>query len=495
MRIESASGGTALIDESEIEQLRVGMRGRLLKPGEPDYDKARVVFNGMFDRRPALIARCRGVADVIDAVRFARRHYLLTAVRAGGHSVAGHSTCDSGLVIDVSNMNSVTVDRNRRIARVEGGAVWGDVDRETQAYGLATPGGIVSHTGVAGLTLNGGIGWLRNKYGLTCDNLVSAEVVTADGDVLSANPEENADLLWGLRGGGGNFGIVTSFEFALHPVGPLVAAVFAFYPIAATRDILKRWREWVASAPDEASTEIVTWTAPAAASLPPAVHDQAVVIAAGVCAGDAREGLRVLQPLRQFGEPLGEIAGAIPYRLVQSAFDASLPNNGKVFAYWKSLYLSDLTDGAIDIMADRAQNRSSPSTMVFVQHLGGAVRRVLPNDTAVPTRHAAYVMNFMGDWRDPRETPHHVAWVREAWKRLAPLSTGAVYLNYVGHEEKDADALVRSAFGSNFDRLADIKRKYDPTNFFRLNQNIRPARADESNLPAANAAELEHGRE
>ena len=489
MRIESTSGSPALIDESEIEQLRVSMRGRLLKPGEPDYDKARVVFNGMFDRRPALIARCRGVADVIDAVRFARRHHLLTAVRAGGHSVAGNSICDDGLVIDVSQMNSVAVDRNRRVVRVQGGATWGDVDRETQAFGLATPGGLVSHTGVAGLTLNGGIGWLRNKYGLTCDNLMSAEVVTANGDVLTASAAENADLLWGLRGGGGNFGIVTSFEFALHPVGPLVAAVFSMYPIAATRDVLTRWREWVASAPDDASTEIVMWTAPARASLPPAVHDLAVVIAAGVYAGDAQEGLRVLQPLQQFGEPLGEIVGAIPYRGVQSAFDASLPNTGEVLAYWKSLYLDDLTDSAIEIMADRAENRSSRSTMIFVQHLGGAVRRMRPNETAFPTRDAAYVMNFMGDWRDPRETPHHVAWVREAWNRLAPLSTGAVYLNYVGHEEKDADALVRSAFSSNYDRLARIKRKYDPTNLFRLNQNIKPASAGEAYPPATSAAE------
>jgi FAD/FMN-containing dehydrogenase len=489
MQIATTSGSPSVIDENEIEQLRASMRGRVLIPGDPDYDQARVIFNGMFNRRPALIARCRGVADVIDAIRFARQHHLLTAVRAGGHSVAGNSICDNGLVIDVSQMNSVSVDCKRLIARVQGGAVWGDVDRETQAFALAMPGGIVSHTGVAGLTLNGGIGWLRNKYGLTCDSLISAEVVTANGDVLTANAEENADLFWGLRGGGGNFGIVTSFEFELHSVGPLVATVFSFYPIDAARDVLKRWREWVASAPDEASTEVVTWTAPAAASLPLGVHDQAVVIAAGVYAGDAQEGLQMLQPLRQFGRPLGEIAGAIPYRIVQSAFDASLPNTGEVLAYWKSLYLSDLTDAVIDVMADRAQNRSSRSTMVFVQHLGGAVRRVRPNDAAFPVRDAAYVMNFMGDWRDPRETPHHVAWVRDAWNRLAPLSTGAVYLNYVGQEEKDADALVRSAFGSNYDRLAQIKRKYDPTNLFRLNQNIKPALADQSIPPAAGSAE------
>jgi FAD/FMN-containing dehydrogenase len=481
MQIATTSGSKAVIDDKHIEQLRAGMRGRLLLPGEPDYDQARVIFNGMFDRRPALIVRCRGVADVIDTVQFARRHHLLTAIRAGGHSVAGNSMCDEGLVIDLSQMTGVYVDHKRRVARIQGGATWADVDRETQAFGLATPGGIVSHTGVAGLALNGGIGWLRNKHGLTCDNLVSADVITADGAVITASASEHADLFWALRGGGGNFGVVSSFEFALHPVGPTVATVFSMYPIAATRDVLRRWREWVASAPEEASTEIVTWTAPPAPGLPDSVHDQEVVIAAGVYAADPQEGMRVLQPLREFGKPLGEIAAAIPYRSVQSAFDAMLPNTGKVIAYWKSLYLDNLADATIEIMADRAENRSSPSTMVFVQHLGGAVRRVGPKETAFPTRDAPFVLNFMGDWRDPCETPQHVAWVREAWNRLAPHSTGAAYLNYLGIEERDAEMLVRSAFGSNFDRLVEIKTKYDPTNLFRLNQNIKPSSANGPN--------------
>lgn len=481
MEIATISGSPAVVDDAEFEELRKRMRGPLLRPNDPGYDQARVVFNGMFCRRPALIARCRGVADVIDAVQFAKRHSLLTAVRAGGHSVAGASTCDEGLVIDLSQMNSVSVDRKRRVARVQGGATWAGVDRETQAFGLATPGGIVSHTGVAGLTLNGGIGWLRNKYGLSCDSLVSAEVVTADGAVLTANPSENGDLFWALRGGGGNFGVVTSFDFALHPVGPMVAVVFSFYPMTATRAVLRQWREWVASAPEEASTEIVTWTAPASAGLPASVHEQEVVIAAGVYAGDPQEGMRVLQPLREFGKPLGEIAGAIPYRAVQSAFDAILPNTGEVIAYWKSLYLHGLTDVAIDIIADRAENRGSRSTMIFVQHLGAAVRRVRPDETAFPTRNAAFVLNFMGDWREARETPRHVAWVREAWNLLAPHSTGAVYLNYLGHEEGDVGTLVRSAFGSNYDRLVEVKTKYDPANFFRLNQNIKPS---DGQLPA-----------
>lgn len=473
MEIAATIGGPAVIAEAEIDELRMMMRGSLLRAGQPGYDEARVIFNGMFDRRPALIARCRGAADVMDVVRFASRRHLLTAVRGGGHSVAGASMCDDGLVIDLSQMSGVDVDHKRRVARVQGGATWADVDRETQAFGLATPGGIVSHTGVAGLTLGGGIGWLRNKYGLSCDNLVSAEVVTADGEVLTANAGENADLLWALRGGGGAFGVVTSFEFRLHPVGPMVAVVFAMYPMAATRDVLKQWRDWVGSAPEEATSEIAMWTAPAAQSLPFSVHDREVVIAAGVYAGDLQEGMRVLQPLREFGAPLGEIVGEIPYRIVQRAFDPFFPNTGEVISYWKSLYLGYLNDAAIEIMADSAENRSSPSTMVFVQRLGGAVRRLRPDETAFAMRDAAFVMNFMGNWRDARETPRHVAWVREAWKRLSPHSTGAVYMNYLGREERDADSLARATFGANYDRLVQIKAKYDPTNLFRLNHSIK----------------------
>ena len=474
MQIATITGTQARIDDSEIERLRGNVRGFVLRPGDSAYDEARIVFNGMCQRRPALIIRCCAVPDVVEAVRFAARHQLLTAVRAGGHSVAGNSTCDDGLVIDVSLMKAVVADPERRVVRVEAGATWGDVDRETQVFGLATPGGIVSHTGVAGLALNGGIGWLRNKYGLTCDNMLSAEMVTATGQVVTASTNQNADLLWALRGGGGNFGVVTSFEFTLHPVGPVVAVVFSMYPIEATRDVLSKWRDFLPSLPDEASTEILTWTAPASESLPPAVHGRQIAIAAGVYAGDAAEGLRVLQPLREFGAPLGEIVAAIPYTALQTAFDATFPNTGEVIAYWKSLYLEHLDDSVIAIMADAAESRSSPSTMVFVQHLGGAIRRVPSTDTAFATRNAGFVLGITGDWRDARESPRHIAWVRETWSRLAPHSTGGVYLNYLGREDKDAAALVRAAFGANYDRLVEIKTRYDPANLFRLNQNVPP---------------------
>ncbi len=473
IKIATTSGSLAVIDEPEINELRMKLHGHLYRTGDPGYDEARVIFNGMFDRHPALIASCRGAADVMDTVKFARRHNLLLAVRGGGHSVAGNSMCDEGLVIDLSHMNSVVVDRKRRIASVQGGATWADVDRETQAFGLAVPGGIVSHTGVAGLTLGGGIGWLRNKYGLSCDNLISAEVVTADGALLTANEQENTDLFWALRGGGGNFGVVTSFEFRLHPVGPEVAAVFSMYPLASTRDVLKQWREWVRSAPEEVGSEIDAWTAPAAPGLPVSVHEKDLVIASGVYAGDPEEGMRVLQPLREFGEPLGEIAAVIPYRSVQSAFDPYFPNTGELISYWKSLYLDDLSDAAIEVIANCAENRSSRSTMVLVMHIGGAVRRVRPDETAYPIRDASFVTNIMGSWRDAHETPRHIAWVRDAWDRLLPHSTGAGYLNFLGHEERDAEILVRSTFGSNYKKLVEIKAKYDPTNLFRLNHNIK----------------------
>jgi FAD/FMN-containing dehydrogenase len=472
MEVTTIHGSRAAIDESALQALEI--RGSLLRNGDPGYEKACVIFNGMFARRPALIARCRGTADVIEMVRLASRYDLLTAVRGGGHSIAGHSTCDGGLVVDLSEMNSVRVDPGRRTVRVGGGATWADVDRETQVFGLATPGGIVSHTGVAGLTLNGGIGWLRNKHGLSCDNLLSADLVTASGDVLTASADEHPDLWWALRGGGGNFGVVTSFEFAVHPVGPMVAAGFFFYPLAAAREVFRRWREWVRSAPAGATTEVATWTAPVAPGLPPSVHGLEVAIVAGVYAGDPQEGLSVLQPLGGFGKPLAAMAAAMPYQHVQRSFDAVLPNTGEVIGYWKSLYLEDLTDAAIEIVCDCAEHRSSPSTMVFVQHMGEGVTRVQPEATAFGARGAPFIVNFMGDWRDRQETPRHVAWVRDGWARLAPTSTGAVYPNYLGQEEHDADRLVRSAFGSNYERLVEIKTRYDPVNVFRLNQNIEP---------------------
>jgi FAD/FMN-containing dehydrogenase len=473
MKMTTREGTQIEMDEAAVAELRAQLHGSLLGPGELGYDEARVIFNGMFDRRPGLIARCQGTADVMDAVAFARRHDLLISVRGGGHNVAGNAVCEGGLMIDLSRMKGVHVDRTARTVRVQGGATWADVDRETQAFGLATPGGLVSHTGVAGLTLNGGIGWLRNKYGLSCDNLISADVVTAHGDLISASADENADLLWALRGGGGNFGIVTSFEFTAHPVGPIVAASFPMYPMAWAPEVLKQWRDWVVSTPDDISSEVVLWTPPAVPQLPSAVHDQDVVIPSGVYAGSADEGLQALQPMRTFGQPLGEITGALPFRTVQQAFDGFFPNTGELLTYWKAIYLNALSDDVIDLVADLSANRSSRSTMVVVQHFGRAVREVSPDATAFATREAPFIVSFMGTWREPRENATHIAWVRDAWDRLSQHSTGAVYLNYLGHEEEEAENLVQAAFGPNYARLVEIKAKYDPANVFRMNQNIR----------------------
>lgn len=462
------------IDEKIIQELRSELRGPVLVPTDPGYDEARTIFNGMFDRRPALIVRATGAADIMDVVRFVRRHELDFSVRGGGHNVAGKAVCDGGLMLDLSLMKGVRVDRERATVRVQGGATWGDVDRETQAFGLATTGGIVTTTGVAGLTLNGGIGWLRNKYGTSSDNLVSADVVTADAELLTASERENPELFWALRGGGGNFGVVTSFEFRLHPVGPCVAAAFTIYPIESAAEVTKRWREWVSSTPDEVTSELVFWTMPPAPQFPTAAHGRQVVVVATVYAGEAGEGTRVLETQKHFGEPFGEIAGEMPYRVVQAAFDPFFPATGELLSYWKSLYADAFGDNLIDAVLERASNRSSSDSMVTVQHLGGALGRVPVEATAFATRTSPYLISFFGTWRDPSENDRHIAWVRDGWDRLAPLSTRAVYLNFLADDERDRGALVRAAFGPNYDRLVEIKTKYDPNNLFRLNQNIEP---------------------
>lgn len=471
--IATNAGSSVTIDEARVAEMRMNFRGPLLAPGEPGYDEARVIYNATFNRHPGLIIRCRSTADVIDAVNLAREHGLLLTVRGGGHNVAGNSMCDGGLVIDLEEMRGVHLDRKAMTVRAQGGATWGDVDRETQAFGLAAPGGIVSHTGVAGLTLNGGIGWIRNKYGLSCDNLVSAEVVTAKGELVNASAAENADLFWALRGGGGNFGVVTSFEFQVHPVGPIVAAALPMHPLKDAAAVLRRWRDWVVTAPDEVTSAAVMWTMPVHPALPPPVQGKAVLVTAGAYVGPVDQGEKVLQPLRQLGEHVFDMSGPIPYRMLQSAFDPFFMK-GQVSSYWKSLYVNQLSDAAIDILADAAINRSSDYTLLNIPHMGGAVNRVRPQDTAFATRGAPFMISLDANWTDGGNGEAHIAWARSTWSRLQPHSTGAVYLNFIGHEERDADALVKAAFGPNYDRLVEIKTKYDPTNMFRMNQNIKP---------------------
>ncbi|HEU5200736.1 MAG TPA: FAD-binding oxidoreductase [Ktedonobacterales bacterium] len=467
----TATSSDTQLDDAAIAELKARFRGVLLRPGDEGYNAARSIWNGMIDKRPALIARCTGTADVIAAANFARTHHLLLAVRGGGHNVAGTALCDGGLVIDLSAMRGVQVDPSTRVAHVQPGLTWGDLDHETQVFGLATPGGIVSATGVAGLTLGGGFGWLSRKYGLTVDNLRSVKLVTADGHFVTASERENPDLFWGLRGGGGNFGVVTSFEFQLHPVGPQVMAGLVFYPIEQAHEVLRFYREYAASAPDELSTMAVLRIAPPAPFLPKHFHGTPVIGIAACYAGSLEEGERVLRPLKNFGAPIADIIEPKPFVRHQMLLDTASPN-GRHY-YWKSEYLPELSDAALETVIGYSRQLSSPLTAVLLFQLGGAIRQVDEQVTAAGHRNAEFVLNIQSAWLEPGESPQHMLWTREFWTAMRPFSTGGVYINFMSMDEDEER--VRAAYGSNYDRLVSIKTSYDPTNLFRVNQNIKPA--------------------
>lgn len=460
------------ITTEALEAFRAGMRGAVLCPGDDGYDEARRIWNGMIDKRPRVIARCTGTADVIDAVNFARAHNLLVAVHGGGHGIAGHATCDDGMMIDLSPMKGIHVDPQRRTARAQGGVTWGDLDRETQVFGLATPGGIVSTTGIAGLTLGGGYGWLRRKHGLSCDNLLSVDVVTADGQVLTASETEHEDLFWAIRGGGGNFGIVTSFEYRLHPVGPEMMLLAVMYPIEQAQALLPIWRDFIATAPDEFSGNAMFWTIPEGPVFPAHVHNRRVFILSGLYAGPVEEGERCIQPLRTLAEPLLDLSGVMPFTVVQSLFDWVSPASERLY-YWKSLFLRSLDDATIATLLDWAIERPSPSTLIDLWAMGGAVSRVPADATAFGDRSAPVMLVFNATWDDPNESEKNIAWTRAFYQAMLPYSPGGSYLNFPGLGE-ERDDLVRRAYGDNYDRLVTVKNTYDPTNFFRLNQNIKP---------------------
>ncbi len=468
--LETEPRDATALDDAALADLAQMFRGQLIRPGDPRYDAARTIWNGAIDRHPGLVARCTGATDVRAAVRFAREHDLLVAVRGGGHNVAGMAVCDGGLVIDLSSMKGLWVDPTRRTARAEAGLHWGDFDRETQAFGLAAPGGIISHTGIAGLTLGGGLGWLMRRHGLAADNVLSADVVTADGDFIRASAEENADLFWGLRGGGGNFGVVTSFEFRLHPVGPTVLAGVMLYPASKAREVLRFYREFIASAPNELTTIVVLRMAPPAPFLPPEVHGQPVVVIGACYAGSIEDGERAVAPLRRFGEPLVDVIQPKPYVAHQAFFDPTAPHGLGYF--WKSEYVPSLSDALIDTLAERAWAVPTPESYTIIFHLGGAIGRQDPEGSAFEDRRAAHAVNIDAVWAEPARASTCIAWTRELWEAVRPYSTGRVYVNFLGEEGQDR---VRAAYGeAKYDRLRALKRKYDPTNFFRLNQNIRP---------------------
>jgi hypothetical protein len=472
--LTALEGAARELSDDALAEFRATLGGEALAPADPGYEEVRATFNAMHADRPGLAVRCTGTADVMRAVDFAREQGIEVTVRGGGHSVAGLSNCDGGMVIDLGLMRGVDVDPDARLARVQGGALWRDLDREAQAFGLAAPGGVVSDTGVAGLTLGGGYGWLRRKYGLSCDNVVEAQVVCADGKVRKASADANPDLYWAIRGGGGNFGVVTSFTFRLHPLGPVVPFAAVFYPLEEVGDVLRRWRSYVESAPDEVTSVCVTITFPADPHMPPAVHDRPVVVVGGVYAGDPDEGLREMQPLRELGTALFDMSGPMPFTAVQAGFDPLFPR-GVLRTYWKSQYLEELGDDAIDVIAAQAQDRPAPLTLVNVFQMGGAIARVDPEATAFAERRSPFMVSIDGMWTDRADDSANVAWVRSAWEAIAAFGTRRSYLNFTGIADEAPDFEVDGAFGRNLRRLAEIKATYDPENFLRNTNNIAPA--------------------
>ena len=457
-----------------IQELTDRLRGRVVVPGDADYDAARRVWNGMIDRRPALIVMCAGVGDVMAAVTYARDHDLPVAVRGGGHNVAGTAVCDDGVVVDVSGMRGVRVDPARRTVWAQAGCTWADVDRETQPFGLAVPGGVVSETGIAGLTLSGGLSSQRRAHGMTIDNLVGCDIVTADGRLLHASADEHPELFWALRGGGGNFGVVTAFEYRAHPHGPQVFEAKVFYPVEQGREILTRWRDAVTGMPEAVTSEAVYWTFPAVPDIPEPMHHAPVLVVIGNYAGPVAEAEAALQPLRELGEPIVDASAPTSYVDAQRALDP-LFGAGRRY-YWKGLYLDGLGDDAIDLITERALQSPSPHSPIVVRHLGGAMGRVHAEATAFGDRSAPFHLSVDATWDDPAHDALNVLWTREFIAAAQRFSSGKLYLNFAGMLE-EGEAGLRTTFGRNYGRLVDVKTAYDPGNVFRFNPNIAPRRA------------------
>jgi FAD/FMN-containing dehydrogenase len=460
LRIATMNGSNTLLKETAIEAFQASLRSELLREGHTAYEEARKIHNGMIDRRPALIVRCTGVADVMSAIHFARDNDLLVSVRGGGHGGPGFAVCDGGLMIDLSPMKSIRVDPMQRTARAEGGVTWGEFDHETQAFGLATTGGVARPTGIAGLTLAGGHGFLMRKHGLACDNLLSVDIVTADGQMRTASLTEYADLFWGVRGGGGNFGVVTSFEYQLHPVGLMLGGLL-IYPMNQASQVLRYYHEFTSTAPDELGSLAVLGTLPDGTP--------AVVILLGYN-GPMDQGEQVLRPLRAFGSPLEDRVGPLPYTALQSIVENFNPPGLR--NYWKTSYLTDLSDEAIDTMVGRYATVPAPYTHVILYTLGGAMSRIDKDETAVAYRDARHAFLVVGMWSDCAEDEKNIRWVRDLWSAMQPFSSGGFYINY---EADTGLERVEAAYGpEKYERLIAVKNKYDPVNLFRLNQNIRP---------------------
>ncbi|HWR54731.1 MAG TPA: FAD-binding oxidoreductase [Bryobacteraceae bacterium] len=461
-----------MIADSVVEEFRGSLRGQLLLPNQPGYEEARKIHNAMIDRRPAMIVRCAGVEDVVSAVGFARTHGQVVAIRGSGHNVAGISLCDEGMVIDVSSMKGVRADAESRTVRVEPGVTWAELARELQPFGLAATGGFVGTTGVAGLTVGGGLGWMVRKHGLALDNLISADVVTAAGRLLKASATENEDLFWGIRGGGGNFGIVTSFEFKVHPGGTVLAGL-VLHPASKGREALRFWRDFESTAPEEMTNSALVFTAPPGLQLPDELRREPIVGMGGVCVGSLEAGAQALRPLRGFGPPAADIYRAMPYAEAQTMADFLWPKG--IYNYWSSSYLKSLSDGAIDTVLSFYEKTPSPRSVVVLEHNGdGAMSRVADDATAFGHRNWPYNFLITAVWTDQADTEANIRWTREFRTAMEPFLARAAYVNYLGDVDDEG---VRAAYGAKYARLAALKHKYDPTNFFHMNHNIRPARA------------------
>ena len=456
------------VAKQELDRFRASIKGSVVRPEDSNYDEVRKIWNAMIDRHPAAIVRCADSSDVQRAISFAGENRLELTIRGAGHNIAGNAICENGMMIDLSTLRKVSVDANKRRALVDPGATLGDFDAAAQAHGLATPVGINSTTGIAGLTLGGGFGWLTRQHGLTIDQLLSAEVVTADGQKRVASEKENADLFWALRGGGGNFGVVTKFEFALHPVGPEVLAGLLVFPLQEGKQVLSRYREFMKSAPEELNVWIVMRKAPPLPFLPETVHGKEVVVFAVFYAGDLAKGQKLVDQLRGFGSLQGEHVGPAPYANWQQAFDPLLTAGAR--NYWKSHNFTELSDGIFNTMIEYAAKLPSPHCEVILACISGAANRVTPDATAYRHRDAKFIMNVHGRWESPADDQKCIAWSRELFKAASPFASAGAYVNFMTEEEGDRVAAV---YGANYQRLSEIKRKYDPNNLFHFNQNIR----------------------
>jgi FAD/FMN-containing dehydrogenase len=457
------------VDPAALSELRDAFRGQLVQPEDPGYEEHRRIWNGSIDRHPALIARCAGVSDVVQALQFARRADLRVAVRGGGHSFPGFSTCDGGVVIDLSPMKGIRVDPEARTVRAQAGVLLGELDRETQAFGLAVPAGIVTHTGLAGLTLGGGIGWLMRKYGLTIDQLLSVDMVTADGRFVKANERENAELFWGVQGGGGNFGIVTEFEFRLNPLGPIVLAGPILWPVEDSAAVLRFYRDWITDVPDELTTIVVHRAIPPLPIFPTELHGKLVIAVTCCYAGPVEDGERVVRPMKEFGSPILDLCVPKPFLQLQSMFDPTLPHG--YWYYFRSCDVAELSDDVIDIVASHSLQMRSPIAAFPIFHLGGAIDRVGEDETAFNGRGSGHTINVNANTMTSEGFDEEREWARGLWSALKPYHAG-VYVNFLMEEGEDR---IREAYGpAKYGRLKALKREYDPENVFRLNQNISP---------------------